>query len=66
MNRSFVVLAGATFIALALLLSTQISAPASQKQPHRVAVQVNVNDPAVMNLTFNNVSYVDSALPRHR
>jgi hypothetical protein len=42
MNRSFVVLAGATFIALALLLSTQIgapakiSAPASQKQPHRV------------------------------
>ncbi len=48
MNRSFVVLAGATFIVLALLLSTQISAPAkisapaSQKQPHRVAVQVNV------------------------
>jgi intracellular sulfur oxidation DsrE/DsrF family protein len=65
MNRSFVVLAGATFIALALLLSTQISAPAkisapaSQKQPHRVAVQVNVNDPAVMNLDLNNVSNVD-------
>jgi hypothetical protein len=28
MNRSFVALAGATFIALALLLSTQIGAPA--------------------------------------
>jgi len=65
MNRSFVVVAGAAFIALALLLSTQISAPAkisapaSQKQPHRVAVQVNVNDPAVMNLALNNVSNVD-------
>jgi hypothetical protein len=65
MNRSFVVLAGATFIALALLLSTQISAPAkisapaSQTQPHRVAVQVNVNDPAVMNLALNNVSNVN-------
>jgi intracellular sulfur oxidation DsrE/DsrF family protein len=64
MNRSFVVLAGATSIALALLLSTQISAPAkisapaSQKQPHRVAVQINVNDPAVMNLALNNVSNV--------
>ena len=64
MNRSFVVLAGAISIALALLLSTQISAPAkisapaSQKQLHRVAVQVNVNDPAVMNLALNNVSNV--------
>jgi intracellular sulfur oxidation DsrE/DsrF family protein len=57
-------------IALALTLSThvsisaQISAPAkistaaNQKQPHRLAVQVNVNDPAVMNLALNNVSNV--------
>lgn len=53
---------------LALVLSTQISssakisAPAkigtaaNQKQPHRVAVQVDVNDPAIMNLALNSVS----------
>jgi hypothetical protein len=61
MNNIF---AGVTCIALALLLSTQISspaktsAPANQKQLHRVAVQVDVNDPAVMNLALNNVSNV--------
>ena len=42
-----------TSIALARVLSTQIStfakisAPADQKQPHRLAVQVDVNDPCV-------------------
>ncbi len=42
--------------------SAKISAPAKmstaadQKQPHRLAVQVDVNDPAVMNLALNNVS----------
>ena len=68
MNRSFTAFAGVASIALALVLSTQvsisakISAPAkistaaNQKQPHRVAVQVDVNDPAVMNLALNNVS----------
>jgi len=73
MNRSIV---GVVSIALALVLSTQISssaqitAPAkigvpaknsvaaSQKQPHRLVVQVDVNDPAVMNLALNNVSNV--------
>ena len=70
MNRSFIVFAGVVSIALALVLSTQISisakisAPAkistaaNQKQPHRVAVQVDVNDPAVMNLALHNVSNV--------
>src|SRR4029077_13367274 len=29
---------------------------AEKKQPHRLAVQVDVNDPAVMNLALNNVS----------
>jgi len=70
MNRSFIVFAGVISTALALVLSTQISisakisAPAkistaaNQKQPHRVAVQVDVNDPAVMNLALNNVSNV--------
>ena len=69
MDRSFIVFAGVTSV-LALVLSTQvsisakISAPAkistaaNQKQPHRVAVQVDVNDPAVMNLALNNVSNV--------
>jgi len=94
MNRSFTVFAGVASIALALVLSTQISssaqispsakisspaktsisapaktsapakisAPAEistaadQKPPHRLAVQVDVNDPAVMNLALNNVS----------
>ena len=86
MNRSYSVFAGMASIALALVLSTQISssaqigasdqisatakiaapakisAPAKmstatdQKQPHRLAVQVDVNDPAVMNLALNNVS----------
>ena len=76
MNRSFTVFAGVASIALALVLSTQISssaqintsakisAPAkistaaNQKHPHRLAVQVDVNDPAVMNLALNNVSNV--------
>jgi uncharacterized protein len=69
MNRSFIVFAGATSV-FVLVLSTQISisakisapvkisAAANQRQPHRVAVQVDVNDPAVMNLALNNVSNV--------
>src|ERR1700716_3232034 len=64
MNRSFIVVAGVTSIALALVLSTQISAPpkisaqTTQKQPHRLAVQVDVNDPAVMNLALHSASDV--------
>ena len=70
MNRSFFILAGAASIALALALSTQlgisaqfrapakISIAANQKQPHRLVVQVDVNDPAVMNLALNNVNNV--------
>jgi intracellular sulfur oxidation DsrE/DsrF family protein len=34
----------------------KISTAANQTQPHRLAVQVDVNDPAVMNLALNNVS----------
>jgi intracellular sulfur oxidation DsrE/DsrF family protein len=70
MNRSFTIFAEVTSMAFALALSTQISisaqfnAPAkistaaNQKQPHRLVVQVDVNDPAVMNLALNNVSNV--------
>lgn len=73
MSRSIV---GVVSIALALVLSTQISSSAkisaptknsvaaknsaapNQKQPHRLVIQVDVNDPAVMNLALNNVSNV--------
>ena len=70
MNRSFSIFAGVASIALTLALSTQIgisaqfkapakiSAAANQKHPHRLVVQVDVNDPAVMNLALNNVSNV--------
>src|SRR5437762_2207066 len=34
----------------------KISTAANQTRPHRLAVQVDVNDPAVMNLALNNVS----------
>jgi uncharacterized protein len=68
MNRSFITFAGVTSTVLTLVLGAQISnsaqigtpakisTAANQKQPHRVAVQVDVNDPAIMNLALNNVS----------
>ncbi|ANW00278.1 DsrE family protein [Bradyrhizobium icense] len=34
----------------------KITDTATRSQPHRLAVQVNVNDPAIMNLALNNVS----------
>ena len=34
----------------------KMNTAANQTQPHRLAVQVDVNDPAVMNLALNNVS----------
>jgi intracellular sulfur oxidation DsrE/DsrF family protein len=68
MIRLVSIFAGATVIALALTSSISISAKGSapakissaakQKQPHRLVVQVDVNDPAVMNLALNNVSNV--------
>src|SRR6266403_3770096 len=36
--------------------SAKMSTAADQKQPHRLAVQVDINDPAVMNLALNNVN----------
>jgi uncharacterized protein len=36
--------------------NAKITNTAAQSQPHRLAVQVNVNDPATMNLALNNVS----------
>lgn len=37
---------------------TKISAPVDQRRPHRLVVQVDVNDPAIMSLALNNVSNV--------
>jgi len=72
MNRFFTVFAGVASIAIALVLGTQIHSyaknpnaakisaastfPAYRNRPHRLAVQVDVNDPAMMNLALNNVS----------
>ena len=40
-------------------VSTKFSTAAHQKSPHhRLVVQVDVNDPAIMNLALNNVSNV--------
>jgi intracellular sulfur oxidation DsrE/DsrF family protein len=36
--------------------NAKMTAAANRAQPHRLAVQVDVNDPAVMNLALNNVS----------
>ena len=76
MNRSIIIFAQVTSVALALVLSahiatsaktsatakssvsTKFSTAAHQKPPHRLAVQVDVNDPAIMNLALNNVSNV--------
>lgn len=38
--------------------SGKAAAATNRKRPHRLAIQVNVNDPAVMNLALNNVSNV--------
>lgn len=35
------------------------AATTKRKQPHRLVIQVNVNDPAVMNLALNNASNVE-------
>jgi intracellular sulfur oxidation DsrE/DsrF family protein len=37
---------------------TKVTAPVNQRQLHRLVVQVDVNDPAIMNLALNNVSNV--------
>jgi intracellular sulfur oxidation DsrE/DsrF family protein len=72
MNRFFTVFAGVASVAIALALGTQIHSyaknpnsakisaastiPAYRNRPHRLAVQVDVNDPAMMVLALNNVS----------
>jgi intracellular sulfur oxidation DsrE/DsrF family protein len=47
-------------VAIALLLSMTLAAPApaADAKPHRLLIQVNENDPAVMNLALNNATNV--------
>jgi uncharacterized protein len=46
-------------IALAVALATTAGAAAAEtSKPHRVAIQVDQNDPAVMNLALNNAKNV--------
>ena len=47
------------FMTIAFLcLAFATSAPAADTKPHRVAIQVNQNDPQVMNLALNNATNV--------
>jgi len=48
----------ADLIAFAKVCASGMAATTKKKRPHRLAIQVNVNDPAVMNLALNNVSNV--------
>jgi intracellular sulfur oxidation DsrE/DsrF family protein len=36
--------------------NAKMTTPADRARPHRLSVQVDVNDPAIMNLALNNVS----------
>lgn len=70
MKRAFPATAGIALVAIALVMTMVAGAsaqesksirntPSSAKtQLHRLVVQVNVNDPALMNLALNNVANV--------
>lgn len=55
MSRLRTVLAAAGLLALGLTLSLPAAA-ADKAKEHRIAIQVDQNDPAVMNLVLNNVT----------
>jgi len=44
--------------AFAILVSISSAAFAADAKPHRIAIQVDQNDPATMNLTLNNVTNI--------
>ncbi|HTY67337.1 MAG TPA: DsrE family protein [Alphaproteobacteria bacterium] len=46
------------FAAALLILAAPVLATAADKRPHRIAIQVDQNDAAVMNLALNNASNV--------
>ena len=45
-------------VALAVGLAAATSVPAADEKPHRIAIQVDQDDPAVMNLALNNAENV--------
>jgi len=45
-------------IALAVALATTAGAAAEGAKPHRVAIHVDQNDPAVMNMALNNARHI--------
>jgi hypothetical protein len=49
--------AGLLTIAIALIFAAPVFA-ADNAKPHRIVFQVDQNDPAIMNLTLNNVSNI--------
>jgi intracellular sulfur oxidation DsrE/DsrF family protein len=53
-------------LATAAVLSIALAASgfAADNKPHRVAIQVNQNDPQVMNLALNNATIVPSGVVR--
>lgn len=55
MSASMVPLITGLAISLGLVLNPTSSHAVDDKKPHRLAVQVSSNNPAVMNLTLNNV-----------
>ena len=55
--REFVMLR--RFLTIALLsLAVSASALAADTKPHRIAIQVDQNDPQVMNMVLNNATHV--------
>ncbi|MFZ3361092.1 MAG: hypothetical protein WCA56_01265 [Xanthobacteraceae bacterium] len=53
-----IALARSIVIALAVGLLAMSGAQAQNSKPHRVAIQVDQNDPAVMNLALNNAENI--------
>jgi hypothetical protein len=71
MNRTFIVFAGVTSIALALVLSTQISAsakisaPTNPKQPHRLDDRFHETGPAAASIDGTGIMFVDSSFEKN-
>ena len=53
-NALFILVAGLS-LSLGLALAPSTGHAADEKKPHRLAIQISASDPAVMNLTLNNV-----------
>jgi intracellular sulfur oxidation DsrE/DsrF family protein len=58
LERSFFMLNALRFLVVTLAISTTTIAVAADAKPHRVSIQVDQNDPQVMNLALNNATNV--------